>query len=152
MPHPGFDEHAAPLWGSLRHDKGAAVLAAFSSIPAELRAIFCRCDWALHEAGSTADVARFLNQRRVPVVICDRSLADGDWRDILQSIHSLPSAPRLIVTAIDADDALWADVLNRGGYDVLAQPFREQEVVRVVASAFRQWAADGKRGQAAPSH
>lgn len=131
-----------PLSSSLRHDKGPAVLAAFPSVPAELRAILGRRDWALHEAGSTAGVARFLHQRHVPVIICDRSLADGNWRDILQCIAPLPCAPRLIVTAADADDVLWAEVLNLGGYDVLAQPFREQEVIRVVASAFRQWTAD----------
>lgn len=147
MPHPGSHKR---LSSSLRHENGPAVLAAFPSVPPELRAIFGRWDWALHEAGSTAEVARILRQRRVPVIICDRSLADGDWRDILHSIASLPSAPRLIVTAADADDVLWADVLNRGGYDVLAQPFREQEVIRVVASAFRQWAADDGRGHTTP--
>jgi FixJ family two-component response regulator len=65
------------------------------------------------------------------VVICERSLADGDWKDLLGK------TARLIVTSHAADEALWAEVLNLGGYDVLAQPFDEQEVRRVVALAGR---------------
>jgi len=143
-PNPAHDRPAAvdPVSSTLLHEKGLAVLAAFLSVPAELRAILAHRGWTLHEACGTAEVARFLHQCRVPVIICDRSVAGGTWRDILQCIAPLPCAPRLIVTAADADDVLWADVLNLGGYDVLAQPFREQEVIRVVASAFRRWAAD----------
>jgi DNA-binding response OmpR family regulator len=66
-----------------------------------------------------------------PVVICERSLPDGDWKDLVGK------TPRLIVTSHAADEALWAEVLNLGGYDVLAQPFDEQEVRRVVAMARR---------------
>jgi hypothetical protein len=65
------------------------------------------------------------------VVICERSLPDGDWKDLLGK------TPRLIVTSDAADEALWAEVLNLGGNDVLAQPFDEQEVRRVVAMAGR---------------
>jgi hypothetical protein len=62
-------------------------------------------------------------------VICERSLPDGEWKDLLGK------TPRLIVTSYAADESLWAEVLNLGGYDVLAQPFDEQEVRRVVALA-----------------
>jgi FixJ family two-component response regulator len=44
----------------------------------------------------------------------------------------------LIVTSGLADAHLWAEVLNLGGYDVLAKPFDDQEVQRVVAGAWRQ--------------
>ena len=64
-----------------------------------------------------------------PVVICEKSLPDGEWKDLLGK------TPRLIVTSHAADEALWAEVLNLGGYDVLAQPFDEQEVRRVVTMA-----------------
>jgi DNA-binding NtrC family response regulator len=70
-----------------------------------------------------------------PVVICESSLPDGDWKDLLDK------TPRLIVTSPAANEALWAEVLNLGGYDVLAQPFDEQEVRRVVSSAGRSLGA-----------
>ena len=40
-------------------------------------------------------------------------------------------------TANVGDEALWAELLNLGGYDVLAQPFDQSEVARVITSAGR---------------
>jgi len=87
--------------------------------------------WAVRPARSAEEALDHLSRHTTPVVICESSLPDGDWRDLLDK------APRLIVTARDAGDELWAEVLNLGGYDVLAQPFDETEVSRVVASAGR---------------
>jgi DNA-binding response OmpR family regulator len=44
-----------------------------------------------------------------------------------------------IVTSRLADDALSAEVLNVGGYDLLLKPFRAEEVIRVVHAAATQW-------------
>lgn len=87
--------------------------------------------WAVRPAQSAEEGLEHLSRYTTPVVICESSLPDGDWKDFLDK------APRLIVTARHADDALWAEVLNLGGYDVLAQPFDEGEVSRVVGSAGR---------------
>ena len=43
-----------------------------------------------------------------------------------------------IVTSRLADDALWAEVLNVGGYDLLLKPFRAEEVIRMVHAAATQ--------------
>jgi hypothetical protein len=55
--------------------------------------------------------------------------------------------PRLIVTAPLADEHLWAEVLNLDGFDVLAQPFRPDEVKRVIESAW--WSYHNHRKSAA---
>ena len=70
----------------------------------------------------------------MPVVICESALPDGTWRDVLDKINTLTQPPSLIVTSRLADDYLWGEVLNLGGYNVLAKPFRESEVTHVVAS------------------
>ena len=44
--------------------------------------------------------------------------------------------PQLIVADRLADDALWAEVLNLGGYDLLMTPFEPEEVLRVVSMAW----------------
>ena len=44
--------------------------------------------------------------------------------------------PQLIVADRLADDALWAEVLNLGGYDLLMTPFEPEEVWRVVSMAW----------------
>ena len=48
-------------------------------------------------------------------------------------------SPLLIVTARCADDQLWAEVLNLGGYDVLMKPFERTEVIRVISLAWLNW-------------
>jgi len=52
--------------------------------------------------------------------------------------------PQLVVASRTADDRLWAEVLNIGGYDVLAQPFDSDEVSRVIAAARRHFDAERK--------
>ncbi len=71
----------------------------------------------------------------VRIVICECKLPDGNWRDALDIIAGQSDPPSLIVTSRLADERLWAEVLNLGGYDVLAQPFDHQEVRRVAELA-----------------
>jgi DNA-binding response OmpR family regulator len=58
---------------------------------------------------------------------------------VLQDLRKLPVPPQLVVTSRLADDHLWAEVLNIGGFDVLARPLDRDEVERVVASASRHF-------------
>lgn len=90
-----------------------------------------RDKWTVRPAQSCREAIDHLSVHRTPVVICESSLPDGNWKDLLDK------APRLIVTARTADEALWSEVLNLGGYDVLAQPFDATEVARVVVAARR---------------
>ena len=69
------------------------------------------------------------------MVLCERNPPGGDWKSFFDQIRSLPRPPRFIVTSRLADEGLWVEVLNFGGYDVLATPFRAEEVLRVVAGA-----------------
>ena len=63
----------------------------------------------------------------------EANLEDGTWLDLLQLTRELRM--KLVVTDPWADARFWAEVINLGGYDVLAQPFQETEVRRLIASA-----------------
>jgi len=54
-------------------------------------------------------------------------------------LRDLPDPPQLVVTSRTADDYLWSEVLNCGGYDVLPRPLNRDEVERVVAAAGRHY-------------
>ncbi len=77
-----------------------------------------------------------LQKTPVPVVLCESALPDGTWLDMLQGIAGSRDAALLIVTSRMADDRLWAEVLNLGGFDLIATPFRESEVRHVVNTAW----------------
>lgn len=70
---------------------------------------------------------------------CERDLAPGAWKDMLDEAFALPQSPCVIVTSRLADEYLWAEALNVGAYDVLAKPFEREEVVRIVSLASRSW-------------
>ena len=90
--------------------------------------------------GRTCEMARVRLQRGpVSVLVCERDQIDGTWRDLLETASSLPQPPNVIVCSRLADESLWAEVLNLGGYDVLIKPFEPEEVARVVEGARRKW-------------
>ena len=60
-------------------------------------------------------------------------------------IAAVICSPLLLVTSKTADENLWAEVLNLGGYDVLMKPFELGEVTRVIGMAWRQWFARSLR-------
>lgn len=80
-----------------------------------------------------------LRQHRFRIVVCERDLLPGTWRDLLEHLLRLPDPPLLIVTSRLADDYLWAEALNLGAYDVLAKPFVPAEVIRTLSLAWLHW-------------
>jgi two-component system response regulator TctD len=71
-------------------------------------------------------------------VLTEAYLPDGDWKDVLNLTFDLGPSPAVIVTHRVADDRFWAEVLNLGCYDMLAQPFDTREVQRILALACAQ--------------
>jgi DNA-binding response OmpR family regulator len=113
--------------------------------------LFRHTKWILLESKSCLEAITLLRRGDVPVVICDHVLPDGDWKDILATASDLPNPPLLIVASRFADDRLWADVMNFGGYDVLEKPFNRPELVRVVSMAWLAWKGQWQRtSQASP--
>jgi DNA-binding response OmpR family regulator len=96
-------------------------------------------NWQCYVARSRAEALGILRDHAVPVLICAADLIDGTWRDLLDETTAREPAPLLIVTSRLADDSLWAEVLNLGGYNVLAQRFGSREVFRVAGNAWLHW-------------
>ena len=120
-------------------EERANVLAVFSSAVDELilgkmlQSISCKRLWAR----SASEAIRVLQQTPIAVVICEQQLPDGDWRLMLEATQAMPEPPLLVVASRAADDELWAEVLNCCGFDVLAKPFRRDEVLYCVNCACR---------------
>jgi two-component system copper resistance phosphate regulon response regulator CusR len=69
------------------------------------------------------------------VVLTEAALPDGDWLDALRLARGGSGDPALIVTDPQADARFWSQALNLGAYDLLAQPFYEPEVRRILSYA-----------------
>jgi DNA-binding response OmpR family regulator len=103
-------------------------------------------NWTLYIASDAAEAKQILGQTSVPVILCESELPDGNWKDLLAAAVGIQSPPLLIVTSRTADECLWAEVLNLGGYDVLAKPFNSNEFIQVVSTAWRRWKSEWNRG------
>jgi len=94
--------------------------------------------WTICPAVALEPALRVLQTNPIPIVLSERDLVPGTWKDVLAETLNLPDPPLLIVASSLADECLWAEALNLGAYDVLAKPFDAQEVIRVLGSAWFQ--------------
>jgi DNA-binding NtrC family response regulator len=98
-------------------------------------------DWNILAAGSCAEAVDALESERPNVILCEEELPDGSWRSLLAAVQAVSSPPPVIVMAQSADERLWADVLRRGGFDVLGHPLdpaRARPAIRYAAERARQ--------------
>jgi DNA-binding response OmpR family regulator len=139
---------------TLQPDKVVTVLciSAHDSDHHSLGHLFSHTKWTLLEARSREEAVRLLRARPVPVVVCDCGLPDGGWKDVIEEAAGLPHPPVVIVTSRLADDSLWSEVMNLGGYDVLEKPFNHSELVRVVSLAWLAWKDQRRRAAAERTH
>ena len=77
------------------------------------------------------------NNPPVSVVITDVSLSDGNWSDIFRYLVDNGIHASVVVSSNLADERLWSEVLWRGAYDVLVEPYEPGEVRRIVEGALR---------------
>jgi DNA-binding response OmpR family regulator len=101
--------------------------------------ILCGFKCGLHFCQTRREVLSLLRDHSPGVIIADASLPDGTWKDLLNDLSILANAPNVIVISRLADERLWAEVLNMGGYDLLMTPYDPNEVVRVTAMAWLDW-------------
>lgn len=106
---------------------------------ASLQRLLNPTGWRLMRARTIETALSIVDQERPPLVLCESSLDDPTWKELLAQITLRSDAPFLIVTSRQADDHLWAEALNLGAYDVLAQPFDMTEVRRTFSSAWLRW-------------
>jgi DNA-binding response OmpR family regulator len=106
---------------------------------------FQDADWKLCVAHTYREALIELGHVRVPIVICECQLPDGNWKDVLSRLAPMLDRPRLIVVSRHADERLWSEVLNQGAFDLLATPFREAELAFVIGSAWLDWTGAQER-------
>ena len=103
-----------------------------------LRSIFREQGWSFFGTRSLESALAALRRSAASVVITEKDLPAGNWKDVLDAMLCLPDAPLVVVSSLQADNYLWAEALNLGAYDVLAKPFDRTEVIRVCNSAWMQ--------------
>ena len=109
------------------------VLSACDKTRASLLSICVGQQFKVIGASDFLEAVALFRRYAPPVVICNTH-----WRDFIEVTASALHQACVIVTHPFADDALWAEVLNLGGFDVLAQPLDATEVTRSIQAAVRR--------------
>jgi two-component system response regulator PilR (NtrC family) len=89
----------------------------------------------LDSVGNLQQARNKLHQEDFDVILTEAVLPDGCWMDVLHLARENPRELEVIVTDPQADARLWAEALNLGVYDLLAQPFYQPEVRRILYNA-----------------
>lgn len=112
-----------------------------------LKQIFGRSEWSLCPnskwtltTSSTPESAiATIRRNPIPILLCGCDHKPNIWKEMLEELTPLSNPPLMIVTSRTADDRLWAEALNLGAYDVLAKPYDQAEVIRIVSLAWLHW-------------
>jgi DNA-binding response OmpR family regulator len=131
---PTASRRAVPLEPSLR----PRILSVSPALEdhADLRRILDPSVWEVLAANSLAEALPLLQQERIILAICERTLPDGSWRGLVEPASAAPSPCLIVVSSRLADDQLWMEVLGQGAFDLLAKPFDEPQVLHVVSAAW----------------
>lgn len=90
------------------------------------------------EAEDCKDVRKLLKEQMpVDVVITQVSLPDGNWCDVFKCLVDHGVGASVVVSSPRADEILWSEVLWRGAYDLLIEPYESSEVRQIVEGALR---------------
>ncbi|MEO8658185.1 MAG: hypothetical protein ABI693_06930 [Bryobacteraceae bacterium] len=115
-----------------------------------LRAIVSAAGWAFHVAPAFPYGDSISSLASCGVVVCGARFNNGRcWKDVLRETRRLTTPPNVIVADRLADEALWAEVLNLGCYDLLMTPFVAEEVLRLAEMAWDSWEREMVRAAAA---
>ena len=89
----------------------------------------------LEHVPSLRGARSLLEESDYDVILTEAGLPDGNWLDVLHLARECRRETEVIVTDPQADARFWAEALNLGAYDLLAQPFYEPEVRRILFNA-----------------
>jgi DNA-binding NtrC family response regulator len=73
------------------------------------------------------------------VALLPASLSDTDWWELWGVLALMNPRPAMLVYAREASFQLWSGVLELGGYDVIVEPFSDEELLDVVLRAARSF-------------
>jgi DNA-binding NtrC family response regulator len=104
-----------------------------------LHRLFAGSCWELSTVETVAAAAEWLNRNSAAIVLCERRLPDGDWRDLLRVVNQMKSPPPIVLTSRQADETLWTEALTLGVFDVLPFPAPPGELFGAISSAWRNW-------------
>jgi DNA-binding NtrC family response regulator len=104
-----------------------------------LEPILSPWEWEVIWTRTCAETVTAVRRTAAPTIVCDEIFEDGEWKELWNELKKDPCPPEFILASRLADERLWAELLNLGGYDLLTKPFRPEQVIRAIHGALSEW-------------
>jgi DNA-binding NtrC family response regulator len=88
-------------------------------------------------AASVAACQQSVAQENVGLIFCARSLADGDYRDLLLAARAGKRRTRIVLTARITDWDEYLEAMRLGAFDVISAPCRPTDMEWMLLQALR---------------
>jgi DNA-binding NtrC family response regulator len=103
---------------------------------ADIERLLHHTRWQVRRTDSAAEAKAMLKCVPVQVVLCQHTLRDGTWSNLLSPAQEC-DPPAAVVVLSKPDDRTWAEVLSSGAYDLLPFPCTAAELYAIVPMAWR---------------
>ena len=148
----GLLEHVQEFFSALKRDKTSPATPVVALIRdgqdrdlLELIGIRDRLD--IHFADTCDAAWKATNRLQSPVVLCGRDVPGIQWPDAVRILASAAPRPCVILTSPVTDSYMWKEIVERGGYDVVATPLRDSETSRSIRLALSYWKSTSQSRQ-----
>ena len=138
----------------MEQEDGGGNLTVLSALTCEaerraLAGILDDTKWKVLCVDDVQTLRELLSPDRDAVIVMDCLLCDGtEWKEVLVEIETQGLNIQLVVADCHADERLWAEVLNVGAFDLIAKPFKADEVFHVISAAGRALQRNRQCGRA----
>ena len=96
---------------------------------------FSRTQVRLHHASTVPQALGLLETTQSLVLVVEDEFSDGDWVQMLDLLAVRHPLVAMVVCSQRADERLWAEVINRGAFDLVNRPFYGPELIRILETA-----------------
>lgn len=90
---------------------------------------------AVTKAKTTHEAIEQLGKSDCDVLFCLNEMADGSWRDLLREIQKQRLRVPVVVADRTGNMEEWIEVLEAGGFDLLAPPYGDKQILAVLEHA-----------------
>jgi hypothetical protein len=97
--------------------------------------LYPNCRPSLIPCSQAAGAVALVRDERIPIVLYDANDLPAGWQQVAREMGDLPQAPCLVLAS--ADESLRTS--KCGVYAVIAMPFSNSEVLRIINLAWRHW-------------
>ncbi|MGB6546225.1 MAG: response regulator [Candidatus Acidiferrales bacterium] len=93
-----------------------------------------------------------LSKENVQMVFCDRTLADGTYRDLLNAVRAQALRTKVVVTSRVADWDEFLEATRLGAFDVITSPCRPTDVDWMIIQAQRDQTILAEKNRSPAAH